>query len=52
MAEEQQLDPDAEYALLTGIEKAALLLSVLGVNSTQLIFEHLKDNDVKNSSTE
>tara|TARA_Y100001954_G_scaffold84454_1_gene92692 strand:- start:2129 stop:3166 length:1038 start_codon:yes stop_codon:yes gene_type:complete len=47
VAEEQQLDPDAEYALLTGIEKAALLLSVLGVNSTQLIFEHLKDNDVK-----
>lgn len=44
---EGSLDPDVEYALLTGIEKAALLLSLLGSHSTQLIFENLKDNDVK-----
>jgi flagellar motor switch protein FliG len=44
---EGSLDPDVEYALLTGIEKAALLLSLLGGHSTQLIFENLKDNDVK-----
>jgi flagellar motor switch protein FliG len=41
------LDPDVEYALLSGQDRAALLLSLLGVNTTQLIFSHLRDNDVK-----
>lgn len=44
---EGSLDPDVEYALLTGQEKAALLLSLLGAHATQLIFSNLKDNDVK-----
>ncbi|TDJ04483.1 MAG: flagellar motor switch protein FliG [Deltaproteobacteria bacterium] len=44
---EQSLDPDIQYALLSGQEKAGLLLSLLGVKSSQLIFQHLKDNDVK-----
>ncbi|MCK5882793.1 MAG: flagellar motor switch protein FliG [Bacteriovoracaceae bacterium] len=44
---EGSLDPDVEYSLLSGQEKAALLLSSLGVETTQLIFSHMKDNDVK-----
>ncbi len=44
---ESSLDPDVEYALLAGQDKAALLLSLLGSRSTSLIFDYLKDNDVK-----
>ncbi|MCP4914284.1 MAG: flagellar motor switch protein FliG [Oligoflexia bacterium] len=44
---ENNIDPDVEYSLLTGQDKAAILLSSLGVTTTQLIFEHLRDNDVK-----
>ena len=44
---EGSLDPDVEYALLAGHDKAALLLSLLGSRSTSLVFDHLKDNDVK-----
>jgi len=47
MPSENSLDPDTEYSLLTGQEKAAILLSALGVQTTQLIFGHLRDNDVK-----
>ncbi|MCO4792448.1 MAG: flagellar motor switch protein FliG [Bacteriovoracaceae bacterium] len=47
MPSENSLDPDTEYSLLSGQEKAAILLSALGVNTTQLIFGHLRDNDVK-----
>ncbi len=48
MAEENQsLDPDVQYALLTGQEKAGILLSALGPTTTKLIFKHMKDNDVK-----
>ena len=47
MSAEKNLEPDVEYSLLTGQEKAAILLSSLGVNTTQLIFGHLRDNDVK-----
>lgn len=47
MAENKQLDPDVEYSLLTGTEKAGLVLSTLGVTTTQLIFSHMRDNDVK-----
>lgn len=47
MAEEQSLDPDVQYALLSGQEKAAILLSSLGPTTTKLIFKHMKDNDVK-----
>jgi flagellar motor switch protein FliG len=36
-----------QYALLTGQEKAAILLSALGPTTTKLIFKHMKDNDVK-----
>ena len=41
------LDPDIEYSLMSGQEKAAILLSSLGTTTAQLVFEHLKDNDVK-----
>jgi flagellar motor switch protein FliG len=47
MAQEKTLDPEVEYALLTGQDKAGILLSALGMNVTQLIFRQLKDNDVK-----
>ena len=46
-AQEKTLDPDVEYSLMSGQDKAAMLLSLLGVQTTQLIFKHLKDNDVK-----
>lgn len=44
---EENLDHDTEYSLLSGQEKASLLLSSLGVSTTQLIFSHMRDNDVK-----
>lgn len=47
MAEEKSLEPDVQYALLSGQEKAAILLSALGPTTTRLIFKHMKDNDVK-----
>jgi flagellar motor switch protein FliG len=47
MSGEKTLDPDVEYSLMSGQEKAAVLLSSLGSNTTQLIFSHLRDNDVK-----
>lgn len=48
MAEENKsLEPDVQYALLSGHEKAAILLSALGPTTTKLIFNHMKDNDVK-----
>ncbi len=47
MAENKQLEPDVQYALLSGSEKAAILLSALGPSTTKLIFKHMKDNDVK-----
>ncbi|MFY7993983.1 MAG: flagellar motor switch protein FliG [Bacteriovoracaceae bacterium] len=47
MAEDKTLDPDVQYALLSGQEKAAILLSALGPTTTKLIFKHMKDNDVK-----
>jgi len=45
--DENQLDPDSEYGLLNGQDRAGLLLSSLGMNITQLIFQNMKDNDVK-----
>lgn len=48
MADEQQsLDPDVQYALLSGQEKAGILLSALGPTTTKLVFKYMKDNDVK-----
>jgi len=47
LAAEGTLDPEVEYALLSGQEKAAILMSSLGVNTTQLIFGAMRDNDVK-----
>lgn len=47
MALEQTIDPEVEYSLLSGQEKAAILLSTLGPTASKLIFKHLKDNDVK-----
>lgn len=44
---EQNQDPSVQYSLLTGLEKAAILLSSLGPTATQLIFKNMKDNDVK-----
>ncbi len=43
----ESLDPEVEYSLLNGQDKAALLLSSLGVTTTQLIFSYMRDNDVK-----
>jgi flagellar motor switch protein FliG len=45
--DKKSLEPDVQYALLTGQEKAAILLSSLGPTTTKLIFKHMKDNDVK-----
>lgn len=45
--EEKNLDPDVAYQLLSGQEKAAILLSALGPTTTKLIFKNMKDNDVK-----
>ncbi len=42
-----RLDPDIEYSLLSGQEKASILLSTIGNKASQLIFNHMKDNDVK-----
>lgn len=42
-----EIDPETEYGLLTGQDRAGLLLSSLGMNITQLIFSNMKDNDVK-----
>lgn len=48
MAEDtKSLEPDVQYALLSGQEKAAILLSALGPTTTKIIFKHMKDNDVK-----
>jgi len=47
VAEEKTLDPDVQYALLSGQEKAAIFLSALGPSVTKTIFQHMKDNDVK-----
>lgn len=47
MAVEKTLDPDVEYQLLSGVDKAAVLLSSLGSTTAQLIFKNMKDNDVK-----
>lgn len=44
---EGSLEPDIEYSLLSGQDKAGLLLSSLGVTTTQLIFGYMRDNDVK-----
>lgn len=44
---EESVDPDVEYGLMNGQDKAALLLSSLGVTTTQLIFGYMRDNDVK-----
>ncbi len=41
------LEPDVEYALLTGLDKSAILMSSLGPSPAKLIFQHMKDNDVK-----
>ena len=46
-APNEVLDPDTEYSLLNGSDRAGLLLSSLGMNITQLIFQNMKDNDVK-----
>ena len=45
--DDNALDPDTEYSLLNGSDRAGLLLSSLGMNITQLIFQNMKDNDVK-----
>ncbi len=45
MAEE--MDAETEYALVSGQERAAILLSSLGPVPAQKIFGVLKDNDVK-----
>ena len=44
---ENALDPETEYSLLSGQDKAGILLSAVGTPTTQLIFTHMRDNDVK-----
>ena len=44
---DNSLDPDTEYSLLSGQDRAGILLSAVGVPTTQLIFTHMRDNDVK-----
>jgi flagellar motor switch protein FliG len=46
-AEDKNLDPDIQFQLLSGQDRAAILLSSLGPSTTKLIFKHMKDNDVK-----
>ena len=41
------LDPEVQYQLLSGQEKASILLSALGPTTTKTIFKYMKDNDVK-----
>ena len=36
-----------EYEELSGLQKAALLMNILGQSSAKKIFSHLKDNDIK-----
>jgi flagellar motor switch protein FliG len=45
--DKKSLEPEVQYALLSGQEKAAILLSALGPTTTKLIFKYMKDNDVK-----
>ncbi len=45
--EKTTLDPDVEFSLMSGQERAGILLSALGQNTSQLIFSYMKDNDVK-----
>jgi flagellar motor switch protein FliG len=47
VALDSTLDPEVEYALMSGQEKSAILLSTLGVSTSNLIFEFMRDNDVK-----
>ena len=47
MAEAKTLDPEVEYALLSGLDKSAILMSSLGPNTAKMVFKHMKDNDVK-----
>jgi len=47
MADVKTLDPEVEYALLTGLDKSAILLSALGPSPAKMIFKYMKDNDVK-----
>lgn len=47
MADTKTLDPDVEYALLSGLDKSAILMSSLGPNTAKMVFKHMKDNDVK-----
>jgi flagellar motor switch protein FliG len=47
MSLNKTIDPEVEYALMSGQEKASILLSSLGSSTTKLIFSHMKDNDVK-----
>lgn len=47
MADTKALDPEVEYSLLSGIDKASILMSALGPTAAKKIFKHMKDNDVK-----
>ena len=35
------------YEEMSGLDKSAVLLNILGVQATQKIFSHMKDNDIK-----
>lgn len=47
MSDAKTLDPDVEYALLSGLDKSAILMSSLGPTPAKMVFKHMKDNDVK-----
>ncbi len=41
------LKPTIEFETMTGLEKTALLLNVLGTQVTSQVFKKMKDNDIK-----
>ena len=47
MSDVKTLDPDVEYALLSGLDKSAILMSSLGPTPAKMVFKYMKDNDVK-----
>ena len=47
MSDAKTLDPDVEYALLSGLDKSAILMSSLGPTPAKMVFKYMKDNDVK-----
>ena len=41
MSDLKTLDPEVEYTLLSGIDKASILMSALGPTAAKKIFKHI-----------